>query len=177
MRRLSLALLCLYTIFLLSGCRSYDYTEGNKPYLGRYPTVAIIGYSGDIKEFDEVGVITTDGTITVKTIDGILVNTLRKYEIKTRIPSQTGRYQVHLMPGIYILELELFSEALPFLGQPALRSRKPITRIIGIKKGEVLHLSLIQPESGTWSIKFHNGIAALPEIKKDFQKMKNENEQ
>ena len=176
MRRLSLALLCVCTIFFLSACvtptKTNTYTDGTIPFMDRYPSVAIIGYFGSIRKFEDVGIITTEGTLTVTTIDGILVDHLRKYEIKTKIPSQPGRYQVHLMPGRHVVQFKLFSDMNSLLGIPLLRSSEQSTRIIDLKEGDVMHITPYFPNNEYWGIKFSNGIAALPEMKKDFQKMK-----
>ena len=179
MNRLLQIAFFLYITFLLSACHTYTYVDGVTPMLGRYPSIVVIGYSGDIKEFEDVGIITTDGTITVKGINGKPMIFYRTFQTKTKFPSQAGRYQVHLMPGKYTLDLRLFDELSPRKVMSASDSPK----VIEIKKGEVIHLSYFFPRDPKerfnpwagdfyWDIKLHDGRAGLPAIKEDFEKFK-----
>ena len=153
-----------FSTILICACSSFNYTDAPSRLGGFYSQYVMIGYEGDIKPIEDVGIITTDGFIKVHMIDGVNVKDNR---IFNSIGHNTlGRYQLHLNPGKHTLSLN-FSMMTPSSHS---WSTTPATKSIDIKKGQVIHLSLIFNKE-TWNAKESDGAAALPVISEDFKKL------
>lgn len=150
---------------LLVGCASYNYTDA-PPTLGvMYSRYAHIGYDGAIRPIDDIGLVSTDGLIRIHSLDGKPMNDYRIF--KTSGFYSGGRYQLHLLPGAHILTMGFHDDR---GGGSISWSTSDITRIINIRKGQVIHFALSQ-DGRTWTAKEFDGSSALPIIKDDFNEL------
>lgn len=148
---------------MLAGCASYNYTDA-PPTMGvMYSKYAYIGYAGELKPIEEVGVVTTDGLVKIRSVDG---QSTSDYKVlKTSGMYSGGRYQLHLLPGTHVLTMGFSDDR----GGPSKSwSTSDITRTISIAKGQVIHLSLSQ-NGKTWTAKESDGSSALTTIASDFR--------
>jgi hypothetical protein len=148
---------------ILVGCASYDYTDAPPTLGGMYSRYAYIGYSGEVKPMEEVGVVTTDGLIKIHAVNG--QSTAGYKVLKTSGMYSGGRYQLHLLPGTHALTMGFSDDR----GGPSKSwSTSDLTKSISIKKGQVIHLSLSR-DGKSWTAKESDGISALPTIASDFK--------
>jgi hypothetical protein len=154
-------------VLVISGCATnYNYMDAPPSLGGVYTKYAVIGYDGEIKDFSEVGVITTDGVIKINLIDRKPIAQFRVFKTSSLYPG--GRYQLHLLPGTYKLSLSLRYDD----GRTWMWSTSDLARTITVEKGQVLHLAASTPTRRTWTVKYHDGSGALPTIMKDFDELK-----
>lgn len=162
-RLLSLALICMMPLI---GCVNLDYTDGAAQFIRRGVPIALIGYSGDFRPVEEVGVITTDGIMKVVAIDGIPAY---KFRILTLTPAgDYGRYQVHLEPGKHELTLSVQGfKYHPYPGSDPLKNAK---RRIQIRQGEIMHLSLVK-NGIYYDVRATDGRAGLAALTSDYDRL------
>ena len=147
---------------MLFGCVSYNYTDA-PPTMGvMYSKYAYIGYTGEIKPIEDVGVVTTDGLIKIRSVDGQSTSSFKLF--KTSGLYSGGRYQLHLLPGPHTLVMGFHDDR---GGNSKSWSTSDITKILQLSKGQVIHLSLSE-NSRTWTAKESDGSSALATIKSDF---------
>lgn len=159
----------LLTQATLFGCASYNYTDA-PPTLGvMYSKYAYIGYAGETKPIEEVGVVTTDGLIKIRSIDGQPASSFQVFK-KSGMYSG-GRYQLHLLPGTHVLSMGFHDDR----GNGSISwSTSDLTRTISIAKGQVIHLSVGGGNGrGTWTAKESDGSSVLPLITSDFKELTN----
>lgn len=158
----SIALLLIAQAMLV-GCASYNYTDA-PPTMGvMYSKYACIGYAGELKPIEEVGVVTTDGLIKIRSIDGQPTSGYKV--LKTSGLYSGGRYQLHLLPGTHVLTIGFSDDR----GGPSKSwSTSDITKTISIAKGQVVHLSLSQ-NGKSWTAKESDGSSAIATIHSDFK--------
>jgi hypothetical protein len=157
----------LASVFFLAGCASYNYTDA-PPSLGMmYSKYAYIGYDGDLLGIEDVGVVTTDGLIKVKSVDGKSISALRSY--KTSGIYSGGRFQLHLLPGVHTLVLT-FSDNRG--GGTISWSTSDVTKSISINKGQIIHFWLSQT-GRTWDAKQSDGASAFGTIASDYRELIN----
>ena len=83
---------------MLFGCASYNYTDA-PPTMGvMYSKYAYIGYAGEIRPIEDIGVVTTDGLIKIRSVDGQSTSSLKLF--KNSGLYSGGRYQLHLLPAL-----------------------------------------------------------------------------
>jgi hypothetical protein len=152
---------------LLAGCASNNYTDA-PPTMGvMYSRYAHMGYAGDLRPIEDVGIVTTDGLIKVYSVDGQPTSSYKM--LKTSGLYSGGRYQLHLLPGTHVLSLGFSDDR----GGPSKSwSTSSITKTIAIQKGQVIHLSLSQ-SGKTWTAKESDGSSALAAITSDFKELVN----
>ena len=163
---IAVLLLASTTLF---GCASYNYTDA-PPTLGMmYSKYACIGYAGEPKPIEDVGIVTTDGLIKIRSIDGQPTSSYTV--IKTSGMYSGGRYQLHLLPGTHILTMGFSDDR---GGGSRSWSTSDVTKIITLGKGQVIHLSLTG-NGKTWTAKESDGSSALAVIASDFQDLVQKN--
>jgi len=162
-KKLITALLLAQTILL--GCASYNYTDA-PPTLGMmYSKYAYLGYEGEPKPIEDVGIVTTDGLIKISSVDGYPVSGYKV--LKTSGMYSGGRYQLHLLPGVHTLTMG-FSDNRG--GGSRSWSTSDITKTISLRKGQVIHLSL-SGDGRSWTAKESDGSSALAVITSDFKEL------
>ena len=155
----------LLALAALFGCATATYTDAPPALGGLYSKYAYLGYPGEMRRIEDVGVVTTDGSITILAVDGQSVAELKAFKSAGR--SASGRYQLHLLPGMHALVLGV-GEARGANTKAWTTSHA--TKMLSINKGQVVHLTL--SESGnTWSAKTSDGRAALDSIVSDFREL------
>jgi hypothetical protein len=128
-----------------------------------YSKYAYIGYAGELRPVEEVGIVTTDGLIKIHSVDG--QSTFDYKVLKTSGLYSGGRYQLHLLPGKHVLTLGFSDDR----GGPSRSwSTSSISKMISIEKGQVIHLSLSQ-NGKTWTAKESDGSSAIATIHSDFK--------
>jgi hypothetical protein len=149
--------------FLLIGCASYNYTDA-PPSLGMmYSKYAYIGYEGELRPIEDVGIITTDGLVKVKSVDGYSVDSLNVF--KTSGLYSGGRVQLHLLSGVHTLILGYHDDR---GGGSISWSTSNITKKITIAKGQVIHL--VGGSTGNnWTATERDGSSAIGVITSDFK--------
>lgn len=153
----------LLSQFLLLGCASNNYTDAPSTMAGMYSKYACIGYSGELKPIEEVGVVTTDGIILIKTIDGQPVSRFKMY--KSSGFYSGGRYQLHLLPGVHVLTMGAYYDK---GGGYRYWSEADATKLINITKGQVIHLTVFKKDK-TWMPQESDGSSAFETIASDFK--------
>ena len=150
---------------MLFGCASYNYTDA-PPAMGMmYSKYAYIGYSGELRPIEDVGIVTTDGLIKIRSVDGQSTSSYKV--LKSSGLYSGGRYQLHLLPGTHILTMGFHDDR---GGGSKSWSTSDITKIVSIAKGQVIHLFL--SENGrTWTAKEADGSSALATIASDFKEL------
>lgn len=161
--KLTMALCLLSNI--LTGCASNNYTDAPPAMGGMYSKYAVIGYSGDLRSVEEVGVVAADGLIKIKSVDNHPVSRYRAFT-STGFYSG-GRYQLHLLPGAHTVVLG-FSDNRG--GDSISWSTSDVTKPFSISKGQVVHFSLLR-DGGTWTAKESDGGSALETIASDFSEL------
>lgn len=148
---------------MLFGCASYNYTDA-PPAMGMmYSKYAYIGYSGELRPIEDVGIVTTDGLIKIRSVDGQPTSSYK--EFKTSGLYSGGRFQLHLLPGTHVLKMGFHDDR---GGGSKSWSTSDITKTVSINKGQIIHLSL--SESGkTWTAKESDGSSAFATIASDFK--------
>lgn len=168
MKKKAIAALLL-TQTMLFGCASYNYTDA-PPTLGMlYSKYAYMGYAGEPKPIEDVGIVTTDGLIKISMVDGQPISSYKVF--KTSGMYSGGRYQLHLLPGTHVLSMGFHDDR----GNGSRSwSTSDLTRTISIAKGQVIHLSLAGGSGrNTWTAKESDGSSVLPLITSDFKELKN----
>lgn len=153
--------------FLLSSCASYTYTDAPPTLGGLYSKYLVIGYDGDIKPIEEVGIVTTDGLIQVRNIDGQPEGAYRK--LKSGGFYSGGRYQLHLLPGTHVLKVGFHDDR---GGGTRSWSTSDVTTTVDVAVGSVVHLSKWE-QGYKWGAAASDGSAALPVIAEDFDALRN----
>jgi hypothetical protein len=159
------ALLLVQT--MLFGCASYNYTDAPSTMGIMYSKYAYIGYTGELKPIEDVGIVTTDGLIKIRSVDGQSTSSYKVF--KTSGLYSGGRYQLHLLPGTHILVMGFHDDR---GGGYKSWSTSDITKIVSINKGQVIHLSL-SGDWKTWTAKESDGSSALATIISDFNDLTN----
>lgn len=148
---------------LLFGCASFNYTDA-PPAMGvMYSKYAYLGYSGDLMPIEDVGIVTTDGLIKISSVDGKSTSSYKVF--KTSGLYSGGRYQLHLLPGTHILTMGFHDDR---GGGSKSWSTSDISKMISIRKGQVVHLS-VSGNGKTWTAKESDGSSALTTITSDFR--------
>lgn len=165
-KALSRALLAIGCVVIQWGCVSLNYTDGASQFIRRNVPIAVVGYSGDFRPIEEVAVVTTDGMLKVVAIDGIPAF---KFRILTLTPAgDYGRYQVHLEPGTH--ELTLSMQGFKYHPYPGTDPLKNAKRRVHIKKGDIMHLSLVK--NGVFhDVRATDGRAGLSALTYDFDRL------
>lgn len=166
MQSITKTIIVISATLLLTSCATYTYTDAPPTLGGLYSKYLTIGYPGEIKPINEVGVITTDGLILVHSVDGKPVSTFRR--MKSGGLYSGGRYQLHLLPGSHTLTMGFHDDR----GGPSKSwSTSDVTKVIELKAGSVVHLS--KWEGGyRWGANITDGEAALPTITADFDSLR-----
>lgn len=147
---------------LLSGCATYSYTDAPSSMGFMYSKYAYVAYDGKPLPFEEIGVVTTDGLIKIKNVEGQPLSNFTRY-YKGGMYSG-GRFQLHLLPGTYTLEMGYSMD----LGTGHKSwSLSDVKKTITIEAGEIKHLSLWQNGS-KWGVNETDGKKAIDTIKRDF---------
>lgn len=150
---------------MLAGCASYNYTDAPPTMGGLYSKYAVIGYSGDLRPIRDVGVVSTDGLIKVRSVDGQALSQYRRFTSGGFYSG--GRFQLHLLPGSHTVVLAFHDDR----GNGSISwSATDITKTITVEKGQVLHLFVSQ-EGRTWSAKEADGSGAIESITSDFAEL------
>ncbi|MBB3213838.1 hypothetical protein FHW67_003144 [Herbaspirillum sp. Sphag1AN] len=151
------------SLLLLSGCATpkMDYTDGPSAMGGINSQYAVLGYEGDIKPFDQIGIVTTDGDIQIHAIDGNPIALYRTFKIKGFYPA--GRFQLHLQDGIHLI-----TAGFEIRANPSYWSTSDLTVPVVVTRGKVVHLSVLR-DGKKWSINQTDGAAALTLIRSDFE--------
>jgi len=153
----------LLTLLSLAGCASNNYTDA-PPSLGMmYSKYAYIGYDGELKPIEEVGVVTTDGLVKIREVDGYSIDAMQEY--KTSGLYSGGRVQLHLLSGVHTLILGYHDDR---GGGSVSWSTSNITKTITIAKGQVIHLRG-GINGRTWSVAEVDGGSAISTIASDFK--------
>lgn len=163
--RSTLLTVIIATQFALIGCASYNYTDAPSTMGVFYSRYAYIGYAGDLRPIEDVGVITTDGLIRINSLDGQPMGNFRNFKISGFYSG--GRYQLHLLPGVHVIKMGFYRYQGP---SGSSWSISDITKTIEISKGQVIHLSLSEFRN-TWSAKELDGSSALSVIKNDYAEL------
>lgn len=151
---------------VLTACASHTYTDA-PPTLGvLYSKYAYIGDDGELQPIESVGIVTTDGLLQVKTIDGRSASNYRAF--KTSGFYYGGRYQLHLLPGSHTLTLGFHDDR---GGATKSWSTTDITKTITIASGQVIHLFLSEGRR-TWTAREADGAGALATIISDFRELR-----
>ena len=159
-----IAALCFLPIILI-GCASYNYTDA-PPAMGvMYSKYAVIGYIGDLRPIEDVGIVTTDGLVKVKSVDDQPVSLYRGFTSAGLYSG--GRYQLHLLPGMHTVVLGFHDNR---GNGSASWSTSDVTKTFSMKKGQVVHFSLSQ-DGRTWNAKESDGGDALEAIASDFAEL------
>lgn len=116
----------------------------------------------DLLPIEDVGLITTDGLIKIRSVDGKPMADYRRF--KTSGLYSGGRYQLHLLPGVHVLTMGFHDDR---GGGTISWSTSDVTKTVTIGKGQVIHLALSR-DGKSWSAKEFDGASALPAIKGDF---------
>lgn len=155
------ATVCLLSAIQL-GCASYTYTDAPSAMGGVYSKYAVIGYGGNLRPLKEVGVVTTDGLVKIKELDGQPVSNYRVFSSSGFYSG--GRYQLHLLPGSHTVIMGFHDNR----GNGSISwSTSDITRTLQIDRGQVIHFSL-QQDGRAWGVKETDGSGALEAISKDY---------
>lgn len=150
---------------LLAGCVTNSYTDAPSKMGALYSRYAYVAYDGPIKPANEVGIVTTDGLIAIKYLNGQTMNNFTLY--KSRGFYSGGRYQLHLLPGTYELVMGFHYDK----GQGFKTwSTTDVKKTIAISAGQVRHLSVEQGWR-SWSVLESDGSKALATIQEDFQEL------
>lgn len=159
----------ILAVAALAGCsavnkitqQKHDYTDASSGPSGLSRKCVVLGYDGPVRALSEVSVITTDGTLSINSIDGQSTSKFREWKNKSL--SVNGRYQLHLPPGEHVLRMG-FDD-----GRSRVRkwSVADQTLTINVKAGQVLHLARWDQDS-KWGINQYEGASAMSEIKSDF---------
>lgn len=158
----SISVSLLATLALL-GCASNNYTDA-PPSLGMmYSKYAYIGYEGELKPIEEVGIVTTDGLVKIRGVDGVSVDSLKEY--KTSGLYSGGRVQLHLLSGTHTLILGYHDDR---GGGSISWSTSNVTKTITIAKGQVIHL-MAASTGNKWTAIEHDGSSAIGAISSDFK--------
>lgn len=156
----------LLALAILLGCATkYNYTDAPSTMGILYSKYAFIGYTGEIRPIEEVGIVTTDGLIKITSIDGQSASSFKSF--KTSGLYSGGRYQLHLLPGPHTLVIGFYDDV---GGRSRSWSTSDITKTIQISKGQVIHLSLSK-DGKTWMAEESDGSSALAAIKSDFNEL------
>jgi hypothetical protein len=166
MKRKTIAVLLLAQTMLF-GCASYNYTDA-PPTLGvLYSKYAYIGYTGEPKPIEDVGIVTTDGLIKISLVNGQPISSYKVF--KTSGMYSGGRYQLHLLPGTHVLSMGFHDDR----GNGSRSwSTSDVTKTISIIKGQVIHL-FVTGNGRTWTAKESDGSSVLPLITSDFKELTN----
>ncbi|QGJ19863.1 MULTISPECIES: hypothetical protein [unclassified Polaromonas] len=150
---------------ILAGCASYNYTDA-PPTMGKmYSKYAYLGYEGKPRPIEDVGIVTTDGLIKIRSVDGLPASSYT--ELKTSGFYSGGRYQLHLLPGVHTLTMGFSDDR---GGGSRSWSTSDITKTISLSKGQVIHLSLYG-DGRSWTAKESDGGSALAVITSDFKEL------
>jgi len=166
---LSLKTLSIPTLLLLLlvGCSSqppkHYHALGNKVF-GFNRSEAYIGYSGDIKPIEEVGVVTLDYSLYLQKINGVPAEEYRRLIDKG--PTYLRRVQIHLPAGKHALKFDFKKSEDSY----RYTSIKGLNRIINIEPNTVTHISSVHDRK-RWSMTLSDGKEGLELIKKDFEKL------
>jgi hypothetical protein len=152
---------------MLFGCASYNYTDAPPAMGGMYSKYAYIGYASELKPIEDVGIVTTDGLIKIRSVDGQSTSSYKV--LKTSGLYSGGRYQLHLPPGTHVLTMGFQDDR---GGGSKSWSTSDITKTISVDKGQVIHLSL-SGNGKTWTAKESDGSSALATITSDFKDLTN----
>jgi hypothetical protein len=156
----------LLGIFLLGGCATHSYTDGPPSIGAIYSKYAQIGYEGDLRPIGDIGIVTTDGIVKVRQLNGRPMESFRLFKAASLFPG--GRYQLHLLPGAYELALAFRFDN----GSGSISwSTSDLTKSIIVTKGQVLHLSWIGRGRSSWGVQEFDGSSALATITDDFEKL------
>lgn len=152
----------LIAVSLLSGCASNSYTDA-PPTLGvMYSKYAYLGYSGDPQPIENVGIVTTDGLIKIKQIDGDAIEQFQVY--KTSGLYSGGRFQLHLLPGNHTLTMGFHDDR----GSGTIAwSTMDVTKTFTIEKGQILHISVVN-QGRHWDANVTEGAKDRAAIESDF---------
>jgi hypothetical protein len=157
----------LIVLFGITGCVSNSYTDAPPSLGGMYSIYAYIGYEGELKPIEEVGIVTTDGLVKIRSVDGISIDTLKKYK-KSGLYSG-GRVQLHLLSGAHTLILGYHDDR---GGGNISWSTSNTTKTISINKGHVIHL--MAGSSGMkWKVIERDGSSAKDAIINDYKDLAN----
>ena len=164
MKRQTIAALAIAT-GLATACASHNYTDAPSRMGFLYSKYAYLGYDGDVRSVDEVGIMTTDGLIQIQAVDGQPMTHFRGFKA-TGIYSG-GRYQLHLLPGAHVLTMGFHKD----LGDGNVSwSTSSISKTVSVDKGQIVHLSL--SEGGrTWKAIESDGGSARKVVLADFKEL------
>jgi hypothetical protein len=157
------SIIAILLVQLLAGCATNSYTDA-PPTLGvMYSKYAYLGYPDEPKPIEDVGIVTTDGIIKIKEVDGQSIESFTAY--KTNGFYSGGRFQLHLLPGAHELTLGFHYDT----GTGSISwSTSDLIKNIVIAKGQILHLSLLD-HGRQWSAFESDGSSARAAIASDFK--------
>jgi hypothetical protein len=150
-----------------SGPRTYgDNASGFVNIMPR--TQAKIMYEGEVKKFEEVGVVVLDSILTAQSFQ----NTATQSQLKPIKEFKTGglvasvdRQQYHFLPGNYNIEF-CFSIS---NGQYSAWCRSNLPQAFEIKAGQIIQFSYLDSGRSRWSIVSSDGAKDKSVIEKDFE--------
>lgn len=158
-----LALTAAIIAATLPGCASHNYTDA-PPTLGvMYSKYVFLGYDGEQRPIEDVGIVTTDGFLLIQTVDGQSLHDFKVY--KSNGLYSKGRFQLHLLPGEHTLTMAFRGKQ---IGNYVYSSKSNVTKTINIDKGQVIHLQVTQ-SGNKWGAFESDGSSALASITQDFK--------
>jgi hypothetical protein len=156
---------CTVLVFLLVGCatKTGTYTDGVS--VGRIYSKAVnLFYSGDVRPFESVSVLSLDTALIVKSIKDAAGNPVPSVlEKSQRGLYSTGRRQWHFLPGTYTFVVGYNYDD----GNIRSWSKEDLVQTIVLEKGQVKHLNLFFG-GRSWSMTLTDGSAAITALKEDF---------
>lgn len=164
MKRNAIAILAI-ALGLMTGCASHNYTDAPSRMGFLYSKYAYLGYDGDVRPIEDVGIVTTDGLIRIQSVDGQPMSHYREFKASGFYSG--GRYQLHLLPGTHLLKMGFHKD----LGDGNISwSTSSITKTVSIEKGQIVHLELSEGVR-TWKAVESDGGSAREMVLADFKEL------
>lgn len=149
-------LLALAFAGLLSGCVSPVLYGDESGFMGMdyaaKKTVSL-GYEGNLRPLEEVGVLALDNRLRVRTIrtsDGSLVPITSRTIGGLGIINTPNDIQIHLLPGAYQLTVCFFID---MGNQGSMFCNSPLDVSVIVEAGLMVQLSWIPEGKGAWSVR------------------------
>jgi hypothetical protein len=157
---------CALTVcFLLAGCATGPTSYSSQPKFGfMYSNTVQMYYSGPIRPFEDVAVVSFDATLW-PVITNQIGETVKPEQVfgKTGFYS-TGMNQHHLPPGKYLVSFSYFSSD----KLSTVQSTSNFDLSVELKKGEIAHFSALA-SGRSWSVVKRDGAQELKKIRDDYQ--------
>jgi hypothetical protein len=157
--------LCIALGFLLVGCATKTGTYIDGVSMGRlYSKTVSLFYSGEVRSFESVAVLSLDTALIVKSVKDSAGNPVSSVLEKSQNGLySTGRRQWHFLPGTYTFVVGYnFSD-----GTTRSWSTQDLEQTVALEKGQVKHLNLFFG-GRSWNMTVTDGSAAIAALKEDF---------